>query len=640
MLQIDIVDYSLIIIDSSFELKPNQAGQLYFWGFKKNNIGNSYQLRSSGSMEEIDSKILKVLSYFDKESVPYTLSKACREYLSILRDKRNSMERIKKLAKSFKEGDFDRGQFNKFISTISEIVPRKLKDHQLKAAYHHYLAENAANFSVPGSGKTSVVLSVYEKLKTEGEVNVLFVVGPVACFGPWKKEFEYTLGRKPDYMIFAGGEQNLRRSEYFSPNSNRYELYLTTYQTLVNDQNEVTRFFQRKGMKALLTIDEAHYIKQIGGIWSNAILNIAKFAKYRCVLTGTPIPKSYKDMFNLFDFLWLRNSPLDSEIKTKITIYDGERNSASAKKLLSENIGPFFYRVRKSELGLIPPIYHPPYILRMNKFEALVYKTIIEKITSYAKEDYLKNIDVVVKLRRGRIIRLRQCVSYVRLLFTAIDNYNENVLGDKSDIGQIINDYDRLEIPAKLEYLKKIVINLQQRNQKVVIWSHFIMTLELIVSYLKKEGLNCKLIYGKTPIEQTSIEEEETREIIRDEFIDPKSGLDILVANPAACGESVSLHKTCFNAIYYDLSYNCAQYLQSLDRIHRVGGSETNQAYYHFLQYKDTVDQDIKANVDRKAQNMYDIIEEDYNIYSIDMFEEDDDSEAYKRLFLKSNVPI
>ena len=107
-----------------------------------------------------------------------------------------------------------------------------------------------------------------------------------------------------------------------------------------------------------------------------------------------------------------------------------------------------------------------------------------------------------------------------------------------------------------------------------------------------------------------------------------------MIANPAACGESISLHKTCNHAIYYDLSYNCAQYLQSLDRIHRVGGSEFMEANYHFLQYKNTIDVDIKKNIDKKTQKMNEIIEENYAIYSLDMFEQDEDTEAYQRLFV------
>ncbi len=118
--------------------------------------------------------------------------------------------------------------------------------------------------------------------------------------------------------------------------------------------------------------------------------------------------------------------------------------------------------------------------------------------------------------------------------------------------------------------------------------------------------------------------------------MNPKSGLDILIANPAACAESISLHKTCHNAIYYDLTYNCAQYLQSLDRIHRVGGSETIEANYFFLQYENSIDQDILNNLRRKADRMSRIIDEDYRIYSLDMFDdEDEEINAYNRLFGK-----
>ena len=103
-------------------------------------------------------------------------------------------------------------------------------------------------------------------------------------------------------------------------------------------------------------------------------------------------------------------------------------------------------------------------------------------------------------------------------------------------------------------------------------------------------------------------------------FISEDSGVNVLIANPAACAESISLHKTCHDALYYDLSYNCAQYLQSLDRIHRVGGSENIIANYHFLQYTDTIDQTIHRRLIDKAARMYEIIDNDYAIFNLDMF--------------------
>ncbi len=627
---VNVSKNSIIISGYSEELRPNQISQItHFWGFTKGSKENTYEISS----ERIDSILLKVLDYFDKRGILYSLSPACQKYISKINSKIKNFENIRTLGKEYKDGNFDSVQFNVFALFVNNNIPRKLKEHQLKAAFHLYLVGNGANFSVPGSGKTTAILSVYEKLKSEGKVNLLFVVGPPACFGPWRTEFKETFGRPPDWRILAGGDPDERKGEYFSPASQKAELYLTTFQTLLNDQNEVITFLGQQGIEALLVIDEAHYIKQIEGNWANAVLGISEHAQYRCVLTGTPIPRSYTDVFNLFDFLWPGGEAIDSDTKIKVQIHEERNDPASAKEMLKESIGPLFYRVRKSELGLIQPIFHPPYVLKMNKYEKLIYDAIQHKIRSYSKQDYLKNIDLVRTLRKGRIIRLRQCVSYTKLLSKAVEDYREKLIVDESDLARLIYDYDDLEVPAKLEYLKQFVSNLQETKQKVVIWAYFIDTLKLIKNYLTDAGFYCKLIYGDTPIVQTAVSEEETREKIRDEFVDANSGLDILVANPAACAESISLHKTCYHAVYYDLSYNCAQYLQSLDRIHRVGGSEINQAHYYFLQYENTIDQDIKANLEQKAEKMYDIIEEDYSIYSLDMFEEDDEVQAYERLF-------
>src|SRR5262249_3438661 len=158
--------------------------------------------------------------------------------------------------------------------------------------------------------------------------------------------------------------------------------------------------------------------------------------------------------------------------------------------------------------------------------------------------------------------------------------------------------------------LTEIVAQLQTRSEKVVVWSNFVQTLKLISRHLVKNGHGVRLIYGDTPTEKSSEYDEETREQIIHAFLQHDSGIDVLVANPAACAESISLHKSCAHAVYYDLSYNCAQYLQSLDRIHRVGGSEEKVAHYYFLQYADSIDRDVLSNVQKKAAAMSAIIDQ------------------------------
>lgn len=628
---IDFNENILTVSDALFDSK--QISQLRFWGFQRVN-GNSFVFEG----DEAEKLLSKVITYFQKKKIKFKSTKNSDAKINSIAERTAEFQRTKKIGEDFKNGTYSKKQFKEFEEFFKTHLPtRKLKPHQLKAAYHLYLIHNGANFSVPGSGKTSVVLSVYEKLREEGKVNVLFVVGPPACFGPWKNEFQDTLGRKPKQKVLAGGDKGSRKSEYFANSDNKLELYLTTFQTLINDQKEINTFFSQKGINVFLVIDEAHYIKQVNGNWASAVLNIAKHSKFRCILTGTPIPKSFSDIYNLFDFLWPKNETIESSARIKLQTLERTNKIDEAKTILGNRVGSLFYRVRKKDLGLTEQVFHEPIILPMNKYEKTIYEAIERKIRHYAMDDYLQNIDFIDKLKRGRMIRLRQSVSYLHLLIKAIENYDEDILEDEKDLRYIVRDYDKLELPAKLEYLTKKVGELQKQKQKVVIWTNFVGTIEKLERHFnKKLGLYCRSIYGKTPIEQSTIADEKTREEIRDEFVNLKSGLDILIANPAACAESISLHKTCHNAIYYDLTYNCAQYLQSLDRIHRVGGSEEIEAHYYFLQYENSIDQDILSNLRKKAERMSRIIDEDYRIYSLDMFDdEDEEINAYNRLFGK-----
>jgi SNF2 family DNA or RNA helicase len=629
MILVDVNEKEISINLQETTLKAYQLSQLQFWNFSNKDSNNILKVQT----DSIGLLISKVLGYFEEEKIACELSEHCQSFVEIRKQIIDKLISVKEVCSSFKEGNFVREEFDRFAEFVKNNVRRKLRDHQLKAAYHLYISENAANFSVPGSGKTSVVITVYEKLRLIGKVNLILVIGPPSCFGPWKTEFNNTLDRDPKARLLAGGRLIDRKNEYYKIKEDRGELYLTTFQTLLNDQEELITFLNNKDLKTFLVVDEAHYIKQLNGNWAQSVLKLSKHASYRCVLTGTPIPQSYSDIFNLFDFLWNDPQILTSENKVKIQLCEKKGDQEQARTILKNEIGPLFYRVRKKDLGLLEPVFHAPQIIEMNKYEQVLYKAIENRIKDFTKDDYLKNIDLVTKLRRGRIMRLRQCSSYAKLLSNAIEGYDETILND-SDLASIITNYDNLEKPSKLLYLEKLVRLLRKESQKILIWSNFVGSLEMIRNHLKDNGMNCEIIYGKTPIESTSVDDENTREAIRDRFVDNSSGLDILIANPAACAESISLHKTCFNAIYYDLSYNCAQYLQSLDRIHRIGGSEINVAHYHFLQNANTIDSDIKHNLDQKADRMYRLIEEDYSIYSLNMFEEDDSEiQAYTRLF-------
>jgi SNF2 family DNA or RNA helicase len=619
----------LIIEDADHVIAGRHLNQLAYWGFVAEESTNRLVAFPVDAHATLD----KVLTYFGHHRIAHELTEEVAASKAALAQLRDELVQAAWKGSRFKAGKLAAADCADFLSFVAEKIPRKLKEHQLKAALHLLAVGNGANFSVPGSGKTTVVLVVYAWLKSRGLVDALFVVGPPSCFGPWKTEFKAVLGDEPKALILAGGDVEDRRNAYGVGQRDVLDLYLTSFQTLQRDWDRVRILFTEAGAQFFLVVDEAHYIKQVGGVWASAVLGVTQLATRRCVLTGTPFPRTYSDAFNLFDVLWPRSTPLPQADRIKIEFLAQKHRDDEATTMLSTTIGPLFYRVRKSELNLAEQRFHPPMIVEMGVHEKRIHDAILDRVRTLSMDDYLRDIDLLVRLRRGRMTRLRQTVSYAKLLGSAVLEYNENLTGDDLSLADVIRHYDDLEVPGKIKSLLVLVGQLRAQGEKVVVWSNFIGTLKLIRQHVESSGHGVGLIYGDTPTESTPLNDEQNREQIIAAFVDPTSSVDVLVANPAACAESISLHKTCAHAVYYDLSYNCAQYLQSLDRIHRVGGSEDKVAHYHFLQYGGSVDQDLLSNVQNKARRMSAIIDQDYPVYALDMFAADDELEAYARLF-------
>ncbi|MBK6883227.1 MAG: DEAD/DEAH box helicase family protein [Flavobacteriales bacterium] len=273
-------------------------------------------------------------------------------------EQRARFQAFVRTARDYKNAELDNEDYQTHVGFLRTQIKRNLRDHQKKAFYHLSKVGNGANFSVPGSGKTTVVLSAYEKKRIEGVVNLLFVVGPPSCFGPWQREFADVLGRSPSTLILAGGDANSRKQLYYDREGTK-ELYLTTFQTLLRDSHEVKAMLQRPEIRGFLVIDEAHYIKQMGGSWASAVLSIAPHATYRCILTGTPIPKSYSDLYNLFEFLWPKHTVVTEDEKARVRAFETSNDIDAASSILEPVVGPLFYRVRKQELGLKAQIFYP-----------------------------------------------------------------------------------------------------------------------------------------------------------------------------------------------------------------------------------------------------------------------------------------
>lgn len=602
-IKFDVRSKVTYLYDQNGELPPSIRSTLRFRGFHRK--GEEYVCENDTSGDEL----IFARTVVQKEGLETQLSLAATNLIDEKGRNAQFLKSNKLRGNEIKNGSFDSPETREFIRFTENGLHRRLLPHQLKAAIHLLILDHAANFSVPGAGKTSVVLAVYEYLRMREIVNSIFVVGPRSCFMAWNTEFLLTLGRQPKTDKFAGGNAEDRHRRYFGDKKDSPELFLTTYQTLARDRFYVDELLRSQDKKIFLVLDEAHYVKQDEGVWAQAIAQISQHATKRCALTGTPFPKSYADGINLFEFLYPNSGLFSNGVGERIRRETDAKNHDVARQFLEPIVSNLFYRVRKQDLNLSEPVFVEPIAVAMKAIERKLYDYIDVRINELEKEPSDRDLTTILRLRRGRQIRRRQAVSHPTLLFSAIDDYDEELVDNHSIISLILN-YDSMETTAKLDRLMTEIYKLRQRDEKVVVWANFVGTLHRIKDELDTSGLKSALIFGGTPTESQT--DDDTRDEIIRIFNDASSGLDILIANPAACAESVSLHRSCSYAIYFDLSYNCAQYLQSLDRIHRVGGSERKISHYLFLRCANTFEHQILTNLSEKATRMSDLIDQDF----------------------------
>ena len=125
-------------------------------------------------------------------------------------------------------------------------------------------------------------------------------------------------------------------------------------------------------------------------------------------------------------------------------------------------------------------------------------------------------------------------------------------------------------------------------------------------------------------VEAGSDEEEYTRERKIKRFHQDPNAF-VLIANPAACSEGISLHKVCHYALYLDRNYNAAQYLQSEDRIHRLGLDPDQKTVIEIVSSPDTIDDSVAKRLSLKVKLMQEVLEDpDLNIDPIP-YDADDD---------------
>jgi SNF2 family DNA or RNA helicase len=531
--------------------------------------------------------------------------------------------------------------FNNFQSLLKQKLIRGLYPLQLLSAFHMAFSQNACNFSVPGAGKTSIVYGAYVYLKNLPEkdprhIDKLLIIGPLSSFAPWENEYESCFGKKVDVQRLSG-DINIHRDRKVQHlySGIPSEVTLISHGYVDNLKKEIIDFLKRN--KTMVVVDEAHRVKNPDGVWGKSIVEIAKEARARVVLTGTPIPNGYEDLFNLFQFLYpyqyrdILNFHYDNLVDmTKNSHPDSER-----VKSFIDNISPYFIRIKKRDLKL-PPIKEMIVEVDMDRRQREIYDFIETKYVKF----FQQNSSATVKdiLNKARLVRLRQAASNPALLQKPIeDNLNGDELGpkpfsnnslpqeyqDDSEILAKICNYSSAEIPCKFVKIKEILFEIISKGQKAIVWSIFIQNAKELQVYLSSLSIKSEILIGEV--------DQPDRESIIKKFNDPSNHeFSVVIANPFAVAESISLHKGCHNAIYLERDYNCSNFLQSKDRIHRVGLDQNQETNYYYILSKDSIDGVIDRQLNIKIERMEKIIDEDIPLFT--RIEDADETDLIKAL--------
>lgn len=440
---------------------------------------------------------------------------------------------------------------------------RELKPFQLRNVQRLAKRRFGASFSVPGAGKTTEALA-YFFLKREEESNLL-VVAPPNAFCAWDEQIAECAPNFGYSFVRLIGQNRVAKELYCG-----HRLMITSYDTFCLNVERFSTYL-RNHPNTFMFLDESHRVKNINARKTQSVLQVNGHPYAKLVLSGTPMPQKPEDLIPQLQFLM-------------------PTARLTANNVIDE-FQKYFVRTTALELG-IPKIKYVPTVIKLGDIERALY-------------------DKMRKLTSKEVSGLSQTdASYLRRMGKSVMNLMQFVSNPASKAMQLavvdprLVPYLQSHDSPKIQYVCKRVRELVKAGKKVLVWSTFVSNVELLACRLSDCG--AEYIHGK--VGAGDEETLGTRENILKKFHDKDSSMRVLVANPAAASEGISLHTVCQYAIYLDRSYNAAQFLQSQDRIHRLGLPQGTEPTVEIVMCENTIDELVQSSLQRKIGIMADAL--------------------------------
>lgn len=450
-----------------------------------------------------------------------------------------------------------------------------LTEFQLRDLVKLLSLRHGANFSVPGAGKTRVGLAAFAAARNEDGIRRLLVVAPKSAFESWLGEIRGALPNDSGFGVVDGDDIPLS------------DKVLINYERLPRAQGQLASWLAAE--PAMMILDEAHRMK-LGqeGAYGAACLAIGPQARRRLILTGTPAPNGVNDLRSLMSFVW----PGQGRQVVNQAVGGGNLQQASVA------LRPFFTRTTKTELDL-PPVTTS---LRYVDLPPL-HREIYAGLRGQFSQRLLTSSNDLEAL--GRItMYLLMAADSPALLATGTTRYEPlayrvppiDVPVD-APLHLLLRDLPGQELSPKYREVLAMVSDNARRGRKTLVWSTFVRSLTTLRSML---GVFAPaLVHGGT--------EDRDAEIRR--FRDDPDCM-VMLSNPATLGEGISLHQVCNDAIFVDRDFAAGRYLQSLDRIHRLGLPPDTETNVTVLIARNTIDEVVDLRLTQKLRFMSAVLDD------------------------------
>lgn len=324
----------------------------------------------------------------------------------------------------------------------------------------------------------------------------------------------------------------------------------------------------------LVICDESQRIKTHDAAQSKAMHQLGDRARYKLILSGTPVQNDAMDIFSQYRFL-------DPTIfgqnyytfRNRYAVMGGfNKKQVVGYRDMDELIRKehsIAYRVTKEEAVDLPEQTFENRIVTLGKKEQGIYNQL--KRDSVAQLEDGGQVTATTVLTR--LLRLQQ--------FTG-----GFLVEDEATRPQLVSC-------GKLDALTDIIQDyVIEGRKKLVVFARFIPEvmeiIRLTTAMLNKAKKSCVAIYGDIPKEQRG-------NIVRQFQTDPDTMVFVGQIDTAGTGITLTAADTC---VYYSVNFNYATYSQSLSRIHRIG--QKNRCTYIHLVVEKTVDETILRALARK----------------------------------------